>query len=136
MNSNYNINYSREQIDEILRIIQTCVRENKYNISKNEKRQENLELINNYNLNSQKQRDILLQIKTDDFCYSLNNTHLNFEHEVLYVFCPQVMLYNIDDEEEQVDIYTKFNIIDVNNGKRVIVISFHKRNKPIDYLFR
>lgn len=46
------------------------------------------------------------------------------------------MLFNLDDKEEQVDIYAKFNIIDVSNGQRVIVISFHKRNNPIDYLFR
>ncbi|NLY19228.1 MAG: hypothetical protein GX045_09855, partial [Clostridiaceae bacterium] len=32
--------------------------------------------------------------------------------------------------------YTKFNLIDSESGKRVVVISFHKRNKPIDYLFR
>jgi hypothetical protein len=46
------------------------------------------------------------------------------------------MLFNFSGEEELVDIYTKFNIIDVASGKRAIVISFHKRNKPIDYLFR
>ena len=31
---------------------------------------------------------------------------------------------------------TKFNIIDLPTGSRAVVISFHKRNKPIDYLFR
>lgn len=77
-----------------------------------------------------------MKIQPEDFCYSLQNEHIGFEHEVLYVFCPQVMLFNLDDKEEQVDIYAKFNIIDVNNGQRVIVISFHKRNNPIDYLFR
>jgi len=54
----------------------------------------------------------------------------------LYVFCPQVMLFNFSDEEELVGVYTKFNIIDVASGKRLVVISFHKRNKPIDYLFK
>ncbi len=34
------------------------------------------------------------------------------------------------------DIYTKFNIIDLPGGSRTVVISFHRRNKPIDYLFR
>lgn len=72
----------------------------------------------------------------EDFCHTLQNTELGFEHEVLYVFCPRVMLFNFEGNEEFVDIYTKFNIIDLNLGKRVIVISFHKRNKPIDYLFR
>jgi hypothetical protein len=76
-----------------------------------------------------------LKIAPEDFCHTLQNTNLGFEHEVLYVFCPRVMLFNFEDNEELVDIYIKFNIIDLNGGKRVVVISFHKRNKPIDYLF-
>ncbi len=48
---------------------------------------------------------------------------------------PQVQLFNADGEEETVDIYTKFNVIDMSNGSRTVVISFHKPNKPIDYLF-
>ena len=67
---------------------------------------------------------------------SLQNTKVGFEHEVLYVFCPQVTLFNFDGIEELVDIYTKFNLIDSGSRKRVVVISFHKRNKSIDYLFR
>jgi len=46
------------------------------------------------------------------------------------------MLFNLDSEEKLVDIYTKFNIIDMERGNRVVVISFHERHKPIDYLFR
>ena len=45
-------------------------------------------------------------------------------------------LFNLDDKEKLVDIYTKFNIIDMDTGSRIVVISFHERNKPIDYLFR
>ncbi len=78
----------------------------------------------------------MLQIEADDFCHTLQNTNIGFEHEILFVFVPQVQLYNIDGEEEIVDVYTKFNVIDMPNGSRVVVISFHKRNKSIDYLFR
>ena len=46
------------------------------------------------------------------------------------------MLFTFDGIEEPVDIYIKFNLINSESGKRVIIISFHKRNKPIDYLFR
>jgi hypothetical protein len=136
MNQHYNQNYSREQIAAILTTIQDCVREGRFIISKNENRQENIDFINEYNLSSRRQKEILLKIKPEDFCHSLQNTKLGFEHEVLYVFCPQVMLFNFDGIEELVDIYTKFNLIDSDSRKRVVVISFHKRNKPIDYLFR
>lgn len=136
MNSHYNQNYTREQIESILQIIQDCIRCNRYTISKNGNRRENIEFINNYNLSHAKQKDILLKIVTDDFCHSLQNTNLGFEHEILYVFCPQMMLTNFLGEDEMVDIYTKFNVIDYDSSKRVITISFHKRNKPVEYLFR
>jgi hypothetical protein len=136
MSQHYNQNYTKEQIEAILLTIQDCVRRNRFIISKNENRRENIDFINNYNLSSAKQKDILLKIEPEDFCHSLQNTNLGFEHETLYVFCPQMNLFNFDGEEEFVDIYTKFNIIEYDAGKRVIAISFHKRNKPLDYLFR
>ena len=77
-----------------------------------------------------------MQIEVEDFCHSLKNTNIGYEYEVLYVFVPQVLLFNADGEEEKIDVYTKFNLIDLPSGSRTVVISFHKRNKPIDYLFR
>lgn len=136
MNQHYNENHTKEQIYIILQTIKDCIRENRYVISKNENRQENVDFINEYNLTSKKQKEILLRIEPEDFCHTLQNTNLGFEHEILYVFCPQAMLFNFEGDEELVDIYTKFNIIDIASGKRVVVVSFHKRNKPIGYLFR
>lgn len=89
----------------------------------------------NYNLNSSKQKKILLSIRPEDFCHSLQNTKKGYEHEILYVYGPQASLYNFDGVEELLDLYLKFNIIEYNKGKRVVVISFHIRNKPIDYRF-
>ena len=136
MNPYYNQNYTREQIDAILDKIKDCVVNNKYTIALNEYRQENVDFINEYNIRSDKQKSILLQLRTEDFCHTLQNTKIGFEYEVLYVFVPQVQLFNADGEEETVDIYIKFNVIDMHDGRRTVVISFHKLNKPIDYLFR
>lgn len=136
MNPYYNKNYTREQIDAILDKTKDCVVNNKYTIALNENRQENVDFINEYNIRSDKQKSILLQLRTEDFCHTLQNTKIGFEYEALYVFVPQVQLFNADGEEETVDIYTKFNVIDMSNGSRTVVISFHKLNKPIDYLFR
>jgi len=52
----------------------------------------------------------------------LQNTKIGFEHEVLYVFVPQVQLFNSDGEEETVDVYTKFNIIDLSSGSAQVVL--------------
>lgn len=136
MNPYYNQNYTREEIQNVLDKIKTCVSSGKYTISLNEKRQENIEFINEYNIRSDKQKSILMQIEVENFCHTLQNTKPGYEYEILYVFVPQVELYNADGEEETVDIYTKFNIIDLPKGNRIVVISFHKRNKSIDYLFR
>ncbi|OFV69201.1 hypothetical protein [Acetobacterium wieringae] len=135
MSQHYNQNYTKEEISAVLQKIQECVSSGKYTVAQNVKRAENIALIREYNLTPEKQRRILMQIEVEDFCHSLKNTNLGFEHEILYVFCPQVSLFNIDDEEKQVDLYTKFNILDLPSGSRVVVISFHERNKPINYLF-
>lgn len=136
MNPHYNQNYTREEIDAVLAKIKSCVAKNRYTISLNENRQENIDFIYEYNLRSNKQKSILMQIETEDFCHSLQNTKIGYEYEVLYVFVPQIQLFNADGEEEIVDVYTKFNVIDLPSGSRTVVISFHKRNKPIRYLFR
>ena len=136
MNLYYDQHYTREEIDSILVKIKSCVEKNRYTISLNEKRQENIDFINEYNIRSDKQKSILMQIETDDFCHSLQNSKTGYEYEVLYVFVPQVHLFNAEGVEETIDVYTKFNIIDLPSGSRTVVISFHKRNRPIDYLFR
>ncbi|MBP5406078.1 hypothetical protein J6Z19_02880 [bacterium] len=136
MNPYYNQNYTRKEVDLILSRIKSCIKNNRYIIAQNENRQENIDFINEYNIHSDKQRSILMQIKTEDFYHSLQNTKLGYEYEVLYVFVPQVQLFNAEGEEETVDVYTKFNIIDLPSGSRAVVVSFHKKNKPVEYLFR
>lgn len=136
MNPHYNQNYSREEIENILAKIKECISAGKYTISLNERRQENIDFINEYNIRSDRQKSILMQIKVVDFCHSLQNTKIGYEYEVLYVFVPQVQLFNAEGKEELVDLYTKFNVLNLPSGRKTVVVSFHKRNKPIDYLFR
>lgn len=58
MNSYYNQNYSREEIEDILEKIKNCVRNNRFTISRNANRQENIDFINEYNIRSDKQKYI------------------------------------------------------------------------------
>ena len=137
MSEHYNQNYTREEVQVILNKIKDCINDNQYIISQNQNRAENVQFINEYRLDEKKRKEILLSIEVDDFCHSLNNTNPGYEHEVLYVFCPQRNLFDIFGEEEFVDIYTKFNIIEYQiDKKRGVTISFHKSNKPLAYLFR
>lgn len=136
MHPYYNQNYTEEDINIILERIKDCVRKNNYIISMNENRQENIDFINEYNIRSERQKSILLHIQTKDFCHTLKNTKAGYEHEVLYVFVPRVELFDAYGNEENVDIYIKFNIIETKNRDRTVVISFHRLNKPIYYLFK
>jgi hypothetical protein len=131
MNNSQITTYTYNEISAILKTIQNCVKEGNYILSRNDKRKENIDFFTEYNLTTAKIKDIILKIKTIDFCYGLRNEHLGYEHEILYVFCPQIEL-PYGNVSEVVDIYSKFNIV---NDERVIVISFHKRNYPISYLF-
>lgn len=135
-NPNYNQNYTREQIEDVLSDIKQCINSNRYIISMNENRQENTDFINEYNIYPKKRKEILLNISVEDFCHTLKNTNKGYEYEVLYVFAPEVELYNAIGEVERVFIYIKFNLIDRVNGNMAIVISFHKLNRSIDYLFK
>lgn len=135
-NTYYNQNYSREEIEIILTKIKQCIDKGRCQISLNENRQENINFINEYNIYPKKRKEILMKISIDDFCHSLNNRKIGFEHEVLYVFAPRSELYNALGEKELVDIYTKFNIVERFDGDRIVVVSFHKCNKPVKYLFK
>ena len=105
MSEHYNQNYTREEVQVILNKIKDCINDNQYIISQNQNRAENVQFINEYRLDEKKRKEILLSIEVDDFCHSLNNTNPGYEHEVLYVFCPQRNLFDIFGEEEFVDIY-------------------------------
>lgn len=128
--------YSREEIVSILRDIQDCVRDNRFLVSRNANRQENERFIQRYALTQERQKEVLLGIVLEDFCETLQNEHPGFEHEVLYVFSPQMVLVTFEGEEEPVDIYIKFNLLTAEHRQRAIIISLHRRNYPINYPFR
>ncbi len=110
--------------------------EGKYIISKNQNRQENIDFIEDYKIDMKKEKEILLGIQYDDFCYAVDNKKEEFAHEKLYIFCKSHELDYWGDLES-VHIYIKINMTQTRRGDDfIIVVSFHKRNKPIEYLFR
>ena len=136
INPYYNQNYTKQEIKQILDVIKDCVKSDRYVISMNSNRIENIGFINEYGIYPNKRKKILMQVEVEDFCHSLNNIRKGYENEILYVFVPKVNLYNAVGVNEPVYIYMKFNIIDTVNGTKTIVISFHKLNRPIRYLFK
>lgn len=127
--------YTEEQIKNLVEIIKDCVMENRYTISLEENRLENMQFLEEYNINEKKRIDILFNLEYRDFCYGLQNLKDGIELNDLYVFCVERELYNFEDKKEQVDIYLKFNVICDEGQEYRLLVSLHKRNKPITYLF-
>ncbi len=130
------INFMPDDIKKYLEKFRRCVLEDRYTISLNPNRKENIDFIEDYKVNSKKEKEILLGIQYDDFCYAVDNDKEEFAHEVLYIFCKQHDLDNWGTVES-VDIYIKINITQTRTGDDYsIVVSMHKRNLDIKYLFR
>ncbi len=130
---NWNINYTYEEIESVLNEIKSYIKEDKYQVSMNNKRKENREFNVKYNLTAKIRKEILLGIKVEDFCYTLNNEHKNYEHEILYVFAPKINFPETAVQSGNVTIYVKINLI---KDECAVIISFHELNYPIKYLFR
>ena len=129
-------NCSREEVEDILGRIKRCVAAGHFTVSLNRNRQENIDFISEYNIRDSRQKSIIMGLKVEDFCHSTPNRNSGYEDEILYIFAPHVILYNADGEEETVAVYMKFNLISRPRGEYTVVISFHKLNYPIQYMFR
>lgn len=130
------LDFSPEEIKEYLKVLKSLVLENKYSISKNSNRKENTQFIEDFRIDSRKEKEILMNLEFDDFCYAVNNKNPNFDYEVLYIFNKE---YELDrwGELVSVDIYIKTNRISTRNGDDfIIIVSFHERNMPLKYLFK
>jgi len=129
-------NFKPEDIKDYLTTLKKLVLENNYTISRNENRKENIEFIEEYKIDTKKEKGILLSLEYDDFCYAVDNKKPEFSHEQLYVFCKSCRLDHWGTLE-LVEIYIKSNLTQARSGDHyIIVVSFHKLNKPIAFLFK
>lgn len=125
-----------DEIKAYLSKFRKFILDGKYSIAQNENRQENMDFIEDYKIDTKKEKEILLGIQYDDFCYAVDNDNEEFSHEILYIFCKCQEL-DYWGTLENVDIYIKINMTQIRNGDDfVFIVSFHKRNKPIEYLFK
>ena len=95
-----------------------------------------MKFIEDYKIDTTKEKEILLNLEFDDFCYAVNYKNPKFAHEILYIFNKE---YELDQWGElgSIDIYIKTNKTQTRSGDDImIIISFHERNMPIKYLFK
>jgi len=128
------LNIGRKEIDCYLSEVKKAVKNGKYRLERNDRRQDNQDLFFNYVLDEQKVRKIILDLSVEDFSEVLQNKHKGYEYERLYVFGKDVtLLERFGSREKTVSLYIKFNKLE---NCFVIVVSFHEQRYPIKYYFK
>ena len=124
----------KKDIEQYLSKVKEAVKNDKYRIERNARRQDNVNLFLDYVIDEAKAKEIILGLTAMDFSEILQNEHKGFEHEQLYVFGKDVVLLErTGTEEKTVSLYIKFNKLE---NCFVIVISFHEQKYPLTYYFR
>ena len=128
------MNYSVTEIDAYLQSVKALIKCDKYRIDTNSKRSANKDLFLKYVIDEALAKDILLSLTPYDFSEVRHNSHVGYEHELLYIFGKDVELWErFRDNPKIVSLYLKFNKLD---DKLLIVISFHEQEYPIRYYFK
>lgn len=128
------MNIEKKDIEQYLSEVKEAVRNDRYRLDRNAKRQDNINLFLDYVIDEAKAKKIILSLTAMDFSDILQNEHKGFEHERLYVFGKDVTLLERNGAEEKtVSLYIKFNKLE---NRFVIVISFHEQKHPLTYYFK
>ena len=127
------MNLSIADIEEYLSIVRQAVREGRYEIERNENREENLKLSWQYMLPEEEIKKMIYSLTPLDFSEAVKNRKKRFANEILYVFGKNVNLIERDSgQEKEIELYIKFNK-EIDNY--VIVISFHEAKHPVKKYF-
>ena len=126
----------QNDIEEYLAEIKTLINSGAYRIERNSKREDNLDLFLTYILDEPQAKEILLNLTPQDFSAVVQNEHIGYEHEQLYIFGKDVLLTErYSGKDTLVSLYIKINKLETP-FPFVIVISFHKQNFPLTYYFK
>lgn len=128
------MNIDKKDIEQYLSEVKDAVKKDNYRLTRNTRRQDNINLFLDYVIDETKAKEIILSLTVMDFSEILQNEHQGFEHERLYVFGKDVVLLERNGMEEKiVSLYIKFNKLE---NCFVIVISFHEQKHPLTYYFK
>ncbi len=122
---------TREEVAKYLCEVKSAVNAGRYQISD---RSKNWSLYIDYVFSEELCKQIILDLKVEDFSDAVRNDHPQYPDEILYIFGKEVLLLpKYGGEEELVALYIKFNKL---TNYYVIVISFHKQEYILPYKFR
>ena len=129
-----NLLIDESEINDYLGEAKKLILDGKFRIALNSNRLTNLSLFDEYLINEESVKSMLLNLTVYDFCEKVQNKHANFNHEWLYVFGKEIdLIKRFEEKSEMVPLYIKFNKIE---DKFLIVVSFHKQKYPLVYYFQ
>lgn len=129
-----NLLIDESEINDYLGEAKKLILDGKFRIALNSNRLTNLSLFDEYLINEESVKSILLNLTVYDFCEKVQKKHANFNHEWLYVFGKEIdLIKRFEEKSEMVPLYIKFNKIE---DKFLIVVSFHKQKYPLVYYFQ
>jgi len=122
-------NHTKEEIEEYLKTVKKSINIGNFIVCTTSKNEKNRKFIEKYRLTKNKQKQMLIKLEANDFCYSADN--YNNPQERLYFFCRE---YELDNwgTIENVEVYIK---IAKKERDFIVVVSFHKPEKNIKKLF-
>ena len=127
------LDVTKNDIDIYLSEVKESIRNNRYRIEQNPRRQDNANLFLDYIIDESMAKDILLGLTATDFSEVRHNEHRGFEHELLYIFGKDVKLVErFGNSDKLVSLYIKFNKLE---NCYVIVVSLHEQKYPLKYYF-
>ena len=128
------LDVTKNDIDIYLSEVKESIKNNRYRIEQNPRRQDNANLFLDYIIDESMAKDILLGLTATDFSEVRHNEHRGFEHELLYIFGKDVKLVErFGNSDKLVSLYIKFNKLE---NCYVIVVSLHEQKYPLKYYFK
>lgn len=123
-------NDSKEKVEQILNIAKKNIQKDNFIVCTNLRNIKNRKFIEKYRLDSNKQKQMLLAIGLEDFCYSVDN--YNNPQERLYILSRE---YDLDNwgTIEKVEVYIK---IAIKEKEFTVIISLHELEKKINKIFK
>lgn len=124
---------SRSEVEDYIQDIRNCIDANNYRFDM--RRSKNMTLFTDYVINEAEALVVCKELSSDDFIDKVQNEHLGYEHEYLYIFGKSLnLLERFSSNEVKVDLYIKFNKIQDNQGNGyAIIVSFHEQEYSVQY---
>lgn len=96
----------KSEIADYLSRAKKLIVQNKFCIALNSNRMTNLSLFDEYLIDEERIKIILLDLTEDDFCEKVQNKHVQFQHEWLYIFGKEISLMKRYEKKVKWFLYT------------------------------